>query len=184
VHLVTLLIWQSKFINLLHKLLQIGVFLFFLPCSREPALSLGVAFQLTNILRDVGEDAQKRGRIYLPRQDMERFGVTEEQIVNQRMDDKYVALMKFQVERARKYYDRARRGVFMLSEESRLPVQSSLDAYGMILSKIEDNHYDSLNTRAYTTKWEKLSILPFSWYRTLEISKDIPLPGDRPFQVD
>ena len=47
---------------------------------REPALSLGVAFQLTNILRDVGEDAVKRGRIYLPREDMERFGVTEEQI--------------------------------------------------------------------------------------------------------
>jgi 15-cis-phytoene synthase len=151
---------------------------------REPALSLGVAFQLTNILRDVGEDAKKRGRIYLPRQDMERFGVTEEQIMNQRMDDKYAALMKFQLERARKYYDRARRGVFMLSEESRLPVQSSLDAYGMILAKIEDNHYDSLNARAYTTKLEKLSILPFSWYRTLEISKDIPLPGDRPFQMD
>jgi 15-cis-phytoene synthase len=143
-----------------------------------------VAFQLTNILRDVGEDAKKRGRIYLPRQDMERFGVTEEQIMDQRMDDKYAALIKFQLERARKYYDRARRGVFMLSEESRLPVQSSLDAYGMILAKIEDNHYDSLNARAYTTKLEKLSILPFSWYRTLEISKVIPLPGDRPFQME
>jgi phytoene synthase len=144
-------------------------------------LSLGVAFQITNILRDVGEDAVDRGRIYLPRQDMERFGVTEEQVFARRMDENYAAFMKFQIERARKYYDSARRGVFMLSEESRLPVQSSLDAYGLILTKIEENNYDSLTTRAYTTKWEKSLIIPFSWYRTLEISKTFPLPGDRPF---
>ena len=62
---------------------------------REPALSLGVAFQLTNILRDVGEDAVKRGRVYLPREDMERFGVTEEQIFAQRMDENFVKMMKF-----------------------------------------------------------------------------------------
>ena len=150
---------------------------------REPALSLGVAFQLTNILRDVGEDAVKRGRIYLPRQDMAKFGVTEEQIFAQQMDENYVNFMKFQIERARKYYDRARRGVFMLSEESRLPVQSSLDAYGRILTKIEENNYDSLNHRAYVDKWEKLSIIPFSFYRTLEISKTLPFPGDRPFDA-
>ena len=76
--------------------------------EREPALSLGVAFQLTNILRDVGEDAAQRGRIYLPRQDMERFGVTEEQVFAQRMDDNYKGMMKFQIERARQYYDSAR----------------------------------------------------------------------------
>lgn len=143
-----------------------------------------MAFQLTNILRDVGEDAADRGRIYLPRQDMERFGVTEEQIFTQTMDDNYKAMMKFQIERARKYYDLARRGVFMLAEHSRVPVQSSLDAYGLILTKIEENNYDSLNTRAYTTKWEKLLTIPFSWYRTLEISKSLPLPGDRPFVED
>ena len=143
---------------------------------------MGVAFQLTNILRDVGEDAKQRGRIYLPRQELEMFGVTEDQIFAQRMDENFAAMMKFQVERARKYYDRARRGVFMLAEGSRLPVQSSLDAYGMILTKIEENQYDSLTTRAYTTKWEKLFVIPFSWYRTLDISKVLPLPGDRPFQ--
>jgi phytoene synthase len=148
---------------------------------REPALSLGVAFQLTNILRDVGEDAVKRGRIYLPREDMAKFGVTEEQVFATRLDENYVKMMKFQIERARKYYDRARRGVFMLAENSRLPVQLSLDAYGKILDKIEENGYDSLTKRAYVSKWEKLSILPFSWYRTLEISKTFPLPGDRPF---
>lgn len=148
--------------------------------AKEPALSLGVAFQLTNILRDVGEDAQKRGRVYLPREDMERFGVTEEQIFAQRVDKNYVDMMKFQIARAKMYYERARRGVFMLAEESRLPVQSSLDAYGKILDKIEENGYDSLTTRAYVDKWEKLSILPFSWYRTLDVSRSLPLPGEKP----
>jgi phytoene synthase len=151
---------------------------------REPALSLGVAFQLTNILRDVGEDAVKRGRIYLPRDDMKRFGVTEEQIFGRRLDDNYVSMMKFQIERARMYYERARRGVFMLAPESRLPVQVSLDAYGKILDKIEENGYDSLNFRAYVDKWEKLLTIPFSWYRTLEISKVLPLPGDKPITFD
>eukprot|EP00980_Cylindrotheca_fusiformis_P023729 scaffold10871_cov177-Cylindrotheca_fusiformis.AAC.9 len=147
--------------------------------AREPALSLGVAFQLTNILRDVGEDAEKRGRIYLPREDMEKFGVTQEQIFAQRMDKNYVDMMKFQIARARMYYERARRGVFMLAPESRLPVQSSLDAYGRILDKIEANGYDSLTTRAYVDKWEKLSMIPFSWYRTQDISRSLPLPGDK-----
>lgn len=150
--------------------------------AREPALSLGVAFQLTNILRDVGEDAVQRGRVYLPREDMERFGVREDQLFAQRVDENYIAFMKFQIERARMYYERARRGVFMLAPESRLPVQSSLDAYGKILDKIEENGYDTLTTRAYVDKWEKLSIIPFSWYRTLDISRNVPLPGDRPVQ--
>lgn len=146
--------------------------------AKEPALSLGVAFQITNILRDVGEDAVERGRIYLPRQDMEKFGVTEEQILAQKLDDNYIAFMKHQISRARMYYDRALRGVPMLSPESRLAVQSSLDCYGGILDKIEENGYDNLTKRAYVSKWEKLALIPFSWYRTQDISKMFPLPGD------
>ena len=148
--------------------------------NREPALSLGVAFQLTNILRDVGEDAVQRGRVYLPKDDLERFGVREDQIFEQRVDENYIAFMKFQIARAREYYARARRGVFMLAPESRLPVQSSLDAYGGILDKIVENGFDSLTKRAYVGKWEKLAIIPFSWYRTLDISRSLPLPGDEP----
>ena len=110
---------------------------------------------------------------------MERFGVTEEQLFAQRVDQNYIDMMKFQIDRARMYYERARRGVFMLAPQSRLPVQSSLDAYGRILDKIEENGYDSLTKRAYVDKWEKLSIIPFSWYRTQDISRNFPLPGDR-----
>ena len=67
-----------------------------------PGLSLGIAFQITNILRDVGEDAL-RGRIYLPREDMAKFGVTEEQIIKGVLDDNYKDLMKFEIQRARDY---------------------------------------------------------------------------------
>ena len=137
-----------------------------------------MALQITNILRDVGEDAEKRGRVYLPQRDMERFGVTEQQIFDQIVDENYINLMKFEIARARMYYARALRGVAMLRPESRLPVQLSLDAYGKILDKIEENQYDSLTKRAYVGKWEKLAGIPSSWYRTLDISQMLPLPED------
>lgn len=146
--------------------------------AKEPALSLGVAFQITNILRDVGEDAVKRGRIYLPRRDMAKFGVSEQQIFDQVVDENFINLMKYEIARARMYYSRALRGVPMLRPESRLPVQLSCDAYGKILDKIEENNYDSLTQRAYVGKWEKLAGIPASWYRTQDIAKVIPLPED------
>lgn len=110
---------------------------------------------------------------------MKKFGVTEEQIFEQRIDQNYIKMMKYQIEQAKMYYERARRGVFMLAPESRLPVQSSLDAYGKILDKIIENGYDNLTKRAYVDKWEKLAIIPFSWYRTLDVSRSLPLPGDQ-----
>jgi len=137
-----------------------------------------VAFQITNILRDVGEDAAKRGRVYLPQRDMTNFGVTEQQILDQIVDDNYINLMKYEIARARMYYSRALRGVPMLRPESRLPVQLSCDAYGKILDKIEENNYDSLTKRAYVGKWEKLAGIPASWYRTQDIAKVFPLPED------
>lgn len=146
--------------------------------AKEPALSLGVAFQLTNILRDVGEDAQQRNRIYLPQEDMKKFGITPELIHSGKVTPEYKNFMKYQIARARNYYQKALTGVPMLSDTGRLPVQSSLDCYSKILDKIEENDYDNLNKRAYLTKWEKIGEIPFSWYRTLEISKVLPLIGD------
>jgi len=152
--------------------------------AKEPALSLGVAFQITNILRDVGEDATTRGRIYLPRADMEKFGVTEEQIMAKRVDQNYINFMKYEIARARMYYERAKTGVPMLSDFSRLPVQSALDCYGKILDKIEENGYDTLTTRAYVSKSEKLFETPFSYYRTLEIAKTFPFPWDKTYPTE
>jgi hypothetical protein len=126
--------------------------------ARDAALSLGVALQITNILRDVGEDA-RRGRIYLPQEDMERFGVTEEQIMNGVVNDNYRALMRFEIDRAEKYYKKAQEGVPMLSSVARFPTQAALDIYRQILTRIVANDFDNLSKRAYVSKWEKFSML-------------------------
>ncbi len=88
----------------------------------EPALALGVALQLTNILRDVGED-RARQRIYLPREDLERFGVSEQSLLKGIKDENYTNMLKFQIARAREWYARAEAGIPMLAEDAQLPVR-------------------------------------------------------------
>jgi len=130
----------------------------------EPALALGVALQLTNILRDVGED-RVRQRIYIPQEDLRQFGVSEASLLKGVRDEKYVAMLKFQIERARKWYKVAEDGIPMLAEDARLPVRASLDMYSSILDKIEANNYDNFNKRAYTSKFEKLMMIPKSYLK-------------------
>jgi phytoene synthase len=78
-----------------------------------PAVALGIGLQLTNILRDVGEDLE-RGRIYLPQEEIRAFGLSDADIFQCRVTDKYRAFMKFQIQRARDYYKIAEEGVHML----------------------------------------------------------------------
>jgi len=130
----------------------------------EPALALGVALQLTNILRDVGED-RVRERIYLPQEDLRTFGISEQALLKGVKDEKYVAMLQFQIQRARDWYDKAEAGIPMLSPDCQLPIRASLDMYSTILNKIEDNGYDNFNKRAYTAKWEKLAMLPRAYLR-------------------
>eukprot|EP00746_Dinoflagellata_sp_MGD_P125705 gnl/MRDRNA2_/MRDRNA2_60543_c0_seq1.p1 gnl/MRDRNA2_/MRDRNA2_60543_c0~~gnl/MRDRNA2_/MRDRNA2_60543_c0_seq1.p1 ORF type:complete len:541 (+),score=75.33 gnl/MRDRNA2_/MRDRNA2_60543_c0_seq1:165-1625(+) len=130
--------------------------------AKVPAVALGIALQLTNILRDVGEDLS-RGRIYLPQDELQDFGITEEDLITGKVTEKYEKFMKFQIARARQWYEEAAYGISMLAPDARFAVQSTLDLYSRILSKIEENGYDNLNKRAYTTGFEKLQILPGSW---------------------
>lgn len=130
----------------------------------EPALALGVALQLTNILRDVGED-RVRQRIYIPQEDLERFNISEASLLKGIKDEKYVAMMRFQIERARQWYRKAEEGIPMLAEDARLPVRASLDMYSSILDKIEQNNYDNFNKRAYTSKFEKMMMLPGAYLK-------------------
>lgn len=133
--------------------------------AMEPAVALGIGLQLTNILRDVGED-RLRGRIYLPLEDLRRFNYSEEDLFNCVLDSRYRELMKFEIARARSYFEEARKGVPLLSEDSRLPVQASLDMYSQILNVLEENGYDNFNRRAYISKSRKLATLPVSYLRT------------------
>lgn len=132
------------------------------PKALDYAVELGIAMQLTNILRDVGEDL-KRDRVYLPREELEQFGVSETALFNGVIDQPFIELMKFQIRRARSYYRSASRGIPMLSRDSRLPVLLAHHNYSRILSRIEDNHYDVFTKRARLSRVEKISILPRIW---------------------
>ncbi|ELR97205.1 15-cis-phytoene synthase CrtB [Gloeocapsa sp. PCC 73106] len=131
---------------------------------REEALALGIANQLTNILRDVGEDAA-RGRIYLPLEDLQLFNYSEEDLNNHVIDERWRALMSFQIQRARKYYQQAEKGISVLSRDSRWPVWSALMLYQGILDAIESNDYDVFTKRAFVPISRKMLYLPISWLR-------------------
>lgn len=130
--------------------------------ARLHAEHLGIAMQLTNILRDVGDDLS-RGRIYLPQQDLKKFGVTEADLFARKNTPAFKELMAFQIERTRDYYKSAALGIPMLSKDSRLPVSLALQNYSQILNKIEEADYQVLNQRAYLNLGQKLINLPKAW---------------------
>lgn len=131
---------------------------------RDEAIALGMANQLTNILRDVGEDAE-RGRIYLPLEDLEQFNYSEKELLSGVIDWRWRALMHFEIERAREYYKQAEKGIISLSPDSRWPVWSALMLYQGILDYIEKNQYDVFNRRAFVPKSRKMLYLPIAWMR-------------------
>lgn len=130
------------------------------------ALALGIANQLTNILRDVGEDA-RRGRVYLPQDELAQAGLTDEDIFAGRVTDKWRNFMKKQIRRARKFFDEAERGVTELGSESRWPVWASLLLYRQILDEIEANDFNNFTRRAYVSKPKKILALPIAYAKSL-----------------
>ncbi|AUC60381.1 phytoene synthase CrtB [Cyanobacterium sp. HL-69] len=130
----------------------------------QEAIALGIANQLTNILRDVGEDID-RDRIYLPLEDLAMFDYTEEDLFNKVIDDRWRSLMKFEIQRARKYYVDAERGIRALSPDGRWPVWSALMLYQGILDVIEKNGYDVFNRRAFVPTANKMLYLPVALLR-------------------
>ncbi len=122
------------------------------------AIKLGVALQLTNILRDVGEDAQ-RGRVYLPQEDLEHFGLSADDILAGRCDEPFRALMRFEIDRAQALYAEAWPGIALLSRDGRLAIGAAAEIYRAILGKIAANQYDVFQRRAYVSLAEKLLIL-------------------------
>ncbi|XP_047090359.1 phytoene synthase 2, chloroplastic-like [Lolium rigidum] len=130
------------------------------------ALALGLANQLTNILRDVGEDAS-RGRIYLPQDELAEAGLSDEDIFRGVVTDKWRKFMKRQIKRARMFFGEAERGVTELRKESRWPVWASLLLYRQILDEIEANDYNNFTKRAYVGKAKKVLALPVAYGRSL-----------------
>nr|BBH93268.1 squalene synthase [Thermogemmatispora argillosa] len=130
------------------------------PGALSAAEGLGIAMQLTNILRDVGGDLRK-GRLYLPLEDLARFGLSRShllQLLNagQGPDAAFRALMRYQVARAHLYYAQSLPGVWLLPPDRRLPILLAGRLYRRILHAIEQRGYDVLRARAHTTLSEKL----------------------------
>ncbi len=121
------------------------------------AESCGIALQLTNILRDVREDAQ-RGRIYLPREDLEQFGVTPEDLISARMDGKIRALFEFEGRRAYDYYARALPLVRLVAPVGRPVLRAIVGIYRALLDEIARRGYDVLTRRVSVPSWRKAAI--------------------------
>jgi 15-cis-phytoene synthase len=130
----------------------------------EQAIALGIANQLTNILRDVGEDA-RRQRIYLPLEDLARFNYTEQDLFDGVVDERWRQLMQFQIQRARKFFATAEAGISGLCPDARFPVWAALMLYRGILGAIERNRYDVFRHRAYVPTPQKLAYLPLARIR-------------------
>jgi len=118
---------------------------------------------LINILRDIGEDA-RRGRIYLPQDEIKRFGYSEAELMTGVINDPFRELVRFQIARAHEYYQRSLPGISMLSADCRLTVRLSGSLYSHILDRIRLNNYNVFTKRASVPLKTKLVAVPQYWF--------------------
>jgi phytoene synthase len=142
--------------------------------AKRPARELGLAFQLTNFIRDVGEDLD-RGRLYLPLADLDRFGVDRADLLAARLAGRsgpaVRALIRFEVTRARGHYAAASAGIGMLRPSSRPCIAAAFRIYGGILDEVEQQGYDVFARRAVVPAGRRLRLLAGALLR--------PVPGSR-----
>ena len=129
------------------------------------AKKLGYAMQLTNFLRDIREDLEQRDRIYLPKDELERYGITEESLRAHQMTAAMEAFMKFQIARADRLYEEANGGIRLLNRRGRFAVRAASDLYRAILRKIEQQKYNVFLKRASTSTLEKIQFTILSRFK-------------------
>ena len=127
------------------------------------AVKLGVALQLTNILRDVGED-YRSGRVYLPQEELAAFGITEDQIAAGHVDDRWRDFMRFQIARNRVLYQEAWPGIAMLNRDGRFAIAAAATLYRGILNDLEAHDYNNFTRRSYVNKRGKALRLAQAWW--------------------
>jgi len=123
----------------------------------EPAKKLGIAFQLANFIRDVGEDLD-RGRIYLPLDELAQFGVTQEMLHAKKLTPEITAALKFQIERVRQLQREAEPGIQLLEASSRPCIMAASTLYCGIVDEVEKIGYDVFNKRAKTSTARRLKV--------------------------
>ncbi len=125
--------------------------------AAEPARELGRAFQLTNFLRDFGDDLS-RGRVYLPAEDITRFNA-ESAVEERRVTPEFVALLQFEIDRARQLYRAAEHGIALLRGRSAACVRLAARTYAALLDDIERHDYDVFTRRAHVTSIRRAELL-------------------------
>ncbi len=136
------------------------------PRAIEAATALGTAFQLANFIRDIDEDID-RGRIYMPLDDLAKFGVTEEMLLARKLTPEIVEAIKFQIQRVRDLQAVAEAGIEYLDPISRPCIRAASELYCGIVDEIEANGYDVFTTRATTSKWRRLRVAGIAFIQTL-----------------
>jgi len=129
------------------------------------AIRLGVALQLTNILRDVGED-WRAGRVYLPKSELETYHLTYDDLAAGRVTDNWREFMRFQIARNRRLYQEAKPGIGYLNRDGRFAIAAAADLYQEILCEIEKNDYNVFTHRASVSGFKKLKKIPGIWYQS------------------
>ncbi len=130
--------------------------------TREYAINLGIALQLTNILRDIKDDAG-RGRIYIPQEDMRRFGYTEDDLFNSRYTPEFVQLMRFEVERARVYFRRAQEALKDDDKGFFFPARIMWSIYAHLLNRIERSQFNVFERKIAISRVLKMLIAFRYW---------------------
>jgi phytoene synthase len=126
---------------------------------RDYAYYLGLALQLTNIIRDVGSDLANGGRIYLPLDEMARFNYSEEELVQRKYDERFIDLMKFQAERAHAYFQKATETLPAEDRRSMIAAELMREVYFKLLTRIEKDRFRVFKKRYRLTRPEKLWII-------------------------
>jgi len=136
--------------------------------TKDFAINLGIALQLTNILRDIKKDLEN-DRIYLPKEDMEKFSYSEEDLLSKRYNANFIELMKYQVERAKYYFKLASSSLSKEDVKSMFPARAMQCVYYNLLQKIAYNNYDVLNKTIRVSNFEKIFIALRIWFKNLFI---------------
>jgi phytoene synthase len=141
------------------------------PEAAGPAAALGEAFQMSNFIRDVREDLD-RGRVYLPEEDLERFGVTREQLASGETTDDIRKLLAFEIGRTRDLYDVARPGILMVEPASRPCLRTAIELYGGILDEVERADYDVLTERVRVPVARRLRVAGRAYVSSLGVRRE------------
>lgn len=126
--------------------------------------ALAIAMQLSNFWRDIAYD-WSIGRVYIPQEDLEHFGVRESDLAKQNLTPQLVALLQFEIERTEQYYQQALKGIPMLAS-GQWGVRSGWEIYRAILTNIQRNNFDVFARRASASDWHKFGLIARAWWHT------------------